>query len=70
MIVIPEQCRRCKHYQAQRRGDFCAAFPDEPGIPLPILDMDADHRMPFPGDHGIRWQPREPGIKHPFEEAA
>jgi len=67
-MIIPEQCRRCRHFW--KKSSLCAAFPDEPGIPLPILDMDADHRMPFPGDNGIRWQPREPGIKHPFEEAA
>jgi hypothetical protein len=36
--------------------DRCGAFPD--GIPRPILDNEADHRKPFDGDRGIRFEPR------------
>ena len=31
----------------------CLAFPD--GIPQPILRSEADHRKPFDGDNGIRF---------------
>lgn len=65
----PLQCETCKHYQPDRPGYFCAAFPDEPGIPLPIIEMDHDHRQPHAGDHGIRWEPIEPGTQNPFDEA-
>ncbi len=65
MITDPQQCLRCKHYKA---GIRCAAFPELPGIPPAILDMKFDHRQPHPGDRGIRWEPREPGVKHPMEE--
>jgi hypothetical protein len=34
----------------------CDAFPK--GIPLLILYAD-DHRRPYPGDHGIRYEPLE-----------
>jgi hypothetical protein len=32
----------------------CAAFPD--GIPDRIMFEAFDHRLPFPGDHGIRFE--------------
>lgn len=64
-MIIPEQCLRCRHF---RRSIFCDAFPDLPGIPGVILDNQADHRQPYPGDNGIRWEPAKPGVKHPLEE--
>jgi hypothetical protein len=33
----------------------CAAFPT--GIPEAIVKNEADHRKPFPNDHGIRFMP-------------
>lgn len=48
------QCIGCKHYL----GDFeCEAFPE--GIPKEILAGLHDHRQPFPGDDGIRWEKLE-----------
>ena len=43
-------CRACLRYSG---GDTCEAFPD--GIPGRILFQHFDHRLPFPGDHGLRF---------------
>ena len=46
------QCALCRHYN----GDAtCAAFPDR--IPREILSNQHDHRQPYPGDGGIRFEP-------------
>lgn len=48
-------CNKCKH---QNRGTVtCKAFPDR--IPREILSGRVDHSEPFPGDHGIQFEPRE-----------
>jgi hypothetical protein len=60
MTVVP-QCFRCRHF---RPGYVCAAFPDGNGIPNPILQNEHDHRRPYPGDNGVRFEPK-PG---PFPE--
>lgn len=67
MMVIPKQCQRCKHFHADHLGNYCDAFPDTP-IPREILEMRFDHRQPYEGDHGICWEPREPGTTNPFDE--
>ena len=58
------QCTLCRHYD--RNTGRCAAFtgsiPDEIGV------NDHDHRHPYPGDHGIRWEPKTPGTRHPMDE--
>ncbi len=48
-----DQCLTCRHYWL---GAECAAFPD--GIPAEIFTGLRDHRKPYPGDKGIRWEPR------------
>jgi hypothetical protein len=47
-------CRECRH----RIGAgylACAAFPDR--IPREIWNGEHDHSTPFPGDHGIQFEP-------------
>lgn len=49
-------CAHCKHLNAD--ASFrCKAFPD--GIPEKISFNGAanEHREPYPGDHGIRFEP-------------
>ena len=48
------QCWKCKHYRGPAGGETCAAFPDE--IPDAILMYEHDHRKPYPGDNGIRFE--------------
>lgn len=51
------QCETCAHYE----GPFtCAAFPVE--IPDDIFEGFFDHRQPYPGDNGVRWEPA-PGFQ-------
>lgn len=44
-------CLACKHL---RSADTCAAYPD--GIPRKILFEHWDHRLPYPGDRGMRFE--------------
>lgn len=50
------QCSDCRHFHADKTPYqyTCAAFPD--GIPDEIIYGDHDHREPFKGDHGIRFE--------------
>lgn len=55
-------CQFCKH-RREIDGFSCTAFPD--GIPDEIL-MDGaakEHREPFPGDNGIRFEPHAGVLK-------
>ena len=61
MIPEWEQCSRCRH----ERRFGCDAFPD--GIPRDIAADIHDHRQPYPGDNGIRFEPK-PGQRHPKED--
>ena len=48
------QCEKCKHGRVPGK---CDAFPD--GVPLEIAAGEHDHRVPFPGDNGIRFEAKE-----------
>ena len=50
------QCEDCRHLFNDRPGYACKAFPD--GIPEAILHGDHDHRKPYPGDNGVRFEER------------
>ena len=62
------QCLTCSRFESPldmpATGQTCAAFPD--GIPDTIWWNRADHRQPFDGDHGLRWESRD-GAKFPEE---
>lgn len=63
------QCAFCRHFKSGRReGNFCTAFPFPPGIPQEIIDGEYDHRNPYPGDNGVRFEPL-PGERHPMEDS-
>lgn len=48
-------CLGCKHAdRSLTDAPRCTAYPD--GIPPEIWGGDVDHRMPYPGDHGIVYE--------------
>ena len=56
--IIYVQCEYCKHMDRTVRDDYkCPAFP-RGGIPETILHWGHDHREPYKGDHGIRFETR------------
>jgi len=51
-------CTLCKHFRdVVFPHATCDAYPD--GIPPAILSWEHDHRIPFPGDSGILFEPRD-----------
>jgi len=56
MIGPSPVCLKCQHFRREL-GLPCAAFPK--GIPDEILVGGNKHDKPYPGDHGIQFEPRE-----------
>jgi len=56
MTTIIPACVACRHFhRTNLAADTCDAFPA--GIPAEIWQAKNDHHEPFPGDHGIRFEP-------------
>jgi hypothetical protein len=60
-MTSSSQCDACIHLnrEASYNPMRCDAFPE--GIPVPIQANKHDHRKPYPGDHGIRYEQIRPG---------
>jgi len=52
MTIPANRCIYCEYYLGWER---CKAFQD--GIPKAIVLGEHDHRKPYPGDNGIRFEP-------------
>lgn len=56
MQIHTPQCKRCAWYDRDRPHlARCRVYPR--GIPLPILTNQHDHRLPYDGDQGFRFEP-------------
>lgn len=55
MRSLKTSCYDCVHFLSAKAGK-CSAFPAQ--IPEKIWSGKSLHREPFPGDHGIRFEPR------------
>lgn len=53
------ECNRCRRIRSN--GMSCEAFPG--AIPAEILSGKRSHRKPYPGDHGLRFEPKKPERK-------
>ena len=56
-------CHMCRH-MFRSGTPRCSAYPD--GIPWEIQAGQVDHRLPYAGDYGIRYDPLTPEEFHAF----
>lgn len=56
-MISVTPCVFCRRFRAKTYPASCEAYPD--GIPEAILEGRVDHRKPFQGDHGIRFEPED-----------
>ncbi len=56
-------CYRCSRFKGKVTPGkmFCEAFPKGKGIPRIVIDEGNKHTAELPGDHGLRFQPKEGG---------
>jgi hypothetical protein len=66
MIALPN-CVFCRHSRLPA-SENCAAFPS--GIPAAILIDGYDHRKPYPGDHGILFEPKSDAVSQASPDSA
>ncbi len=59
MVGLP-QCAFCTRYLGDSK---CPAFPER--IPDAVWDGRHNHREPYPGDHGVRFEPTPDGNPRP-----
>lgn len=52
--IVQPICLGCKHFDPNADELSCAAFSS---IPKAIVRSEADHRQPYVGDNGIRFEP-------------
>ncbi len=57
IVFEPLQCSTCRH---NGYDGSCSAYPQ--GIPLEIRGEFISHRVPQPGDNGIRWEAAPPEV--------
>jgi hypothetical protein len=57
MEMYENLCSLCKHHHRDTHPPTCDAFPER--IPREIRLMRVDHRLPYAGDHGIRFEPKD-----------
>jgi hypothetical protein len=63
-MTAPPLCLNCKHFIfADITANTCAAFPA--GVPDDIYSNRADHRRPFPGDNGTRFEAIDAAVDPP-----
>ncbi len=63
--ALAPNCYNCKNQNKHDRF-ACSAFPV--GIPDAIFNNEADHRKPFDGDNGIRFDPIDPNREYIIDE--